>query len=168
MQTIQSRRLAIACAVVAALVLVAPVSGVVLKGEAEASSRASVDGGIRVSDIVGAGDMQEALKKLEELAAATERPLPVFFQEEIGLMKGAHDVRSNEGGSVVGYLVDGSEDGIFASLRAHMLQRGWSEVSLGSSGGATFVKEDGACTWALVTCTQVGQATSVVFRCVAR
>lgn len=168
MKTIQAKRLAIACVAVAALVLAAPMSGVILKGEAEASPRASTDEGIRASDIIGSGDMQGALQRLEELAVASERPLPEFFQEEIGLLKGARDVRANGAGSVVGFMVDDTEDGTFESLRAHMLQKGWSEVSLGSVDGATFVKDGGACTWALVTCTQVGQATGVVFRCVAR
>lgn len=162
------KRLAMAVAIVVVLVAAVPITGIAFEALSGSPAQAVADGGIRAADIVGEGDAGETLNKIEELADASQAKLPAYFEEEIGLLDGARDVRANDTGRVVGFLVDGSSHEAFDCVRENMIRTGWSEISLGETEGATFVKEGGSCTWALVTCTQVGPATAVVYRCVVR
>ena len=163
------RRLAAAACIVAAIVGFAPAVDAVAQA-AHAGGQAAGDDvrlaassvGIDAALFAGAGDVDEALGKLEALAAAPADDVAESFERDIGFLPGARDVRAS--GPVVGYLVDGGCDEVMEALQAHMAGRGWTCVPLGGIDGATFVKRSGACTWALATCTQVGDATSVVVR----
>ena len=165
---VRYKRLAAATAIVIALVAAVPISGSVFEGMPSPSAQAVADGGIRAASIVDEGDARETLSRMEELALAGKAQLPVYFEEEIGLLDGARDVRVDETGRVVGLLVDKPSREVLACIREGMARTGWSAISLGGAEGATFVKEGGTCTWVLVTCTQVGLATAVVYRCVVR
>lgn len=165
---VQKRRLAMAIAIVACTLALAPVSGAVFMGLHRLPLSVASEEGIWAANIVDDRDVQGALSRLEELAQTGERSLPEFFEKEIGFLAGARDVRSSGAGRVVGYLVDDGSREALESVRRLMSRAGWSEVSLGGEQGATFVKEGGDCTWALVTCTQTVSATAVVYRCVVR
>lgn len=162
------KRLTWAVAIVVALVAAAPITGIAFGSLSGSHVQAIADGGIRAADIVEEGDAGKTLSRIEELAEASRAQLPAYFEEEIGLLDGARDVRADETGRVVGFLVDKSSRDAFDCVRENMVRAGWSEVSLGGAEGSTFVKEGGSCAWALVTCTQVGQVTAVVYRCVVR
>ena len=165
---IQRKRLAMAVAIVVVLAAVVPITGLAVEGASEPLSQAATNGGIRAADVVNGVDAQEMLSRIEALAQSGQGQLPAYFEKEIGLLEGARDARANDTGRVVGYLVDDTSCETLDRIRENMGQAGWSEVSLGQAEGATFMKEDGRCPWALVTCTQVGSATAVVFRCLVR
>lgn len=162
------QRLLMAAVIVVALVATVPITSLVFKDVPSPSAQAMADGGIHAASIVDEGDADGTLNRLEKLAEASQTQLPAYFEEEIGLLDGARDVRADDTGRVVGFLVDITSHEAFGCVRENMAKAGWSEISLGDAEGATFVKEGGACTWALVTCTQVGSATAVVYRCVVR
>ena len=162
------QRLLKAVAIAVVLVAAVPITGIAFGGMQSPPAQAMADEGIRAASIVDGGDVDETLNRIEKLAKDGQAQLPVYFEEEIGLFDGARDVRADDTGRVVGFLVDSSSHEAFSCVRENMMKTGWSEISLGDAEGATFVKEDGACTWALVTCTQVGSATAVVYRCVVR
>lgn len=155
-------RLAKAIAIVAALVLVAPVSQWAFGGTSDASVVPQASAGLDAASLLEGGDPEAVLTRLEE-TAAIEQEAPQWFQRELALPSEARDVRTS--GSVVSYIVEGESGQALEKVKALMAAKGWTCVPLGQAEGATFLKETGSCTWALATCTQVGSATNVVFRC---
>ena len=128
--------------------------------------KASAVGGLDADALIGDGDAEASLERIEEAAAAGDMDVPEAFADEVGFLPDARDMRVSGGGDVVGYVVPGDSGEVLAQISERMGAAGWTEVPLGEVEGATFVKSSGACTWALVTCTQVGNDTSVVARCV--
>lgn len=155
-------RLAKAVAIVVAIVIVAPVSNWVARAVDVVESEPQAAVGLDAAALLEGGDPDRVLARLEE-AAACEDAVPMWFQRELGLPAEARDVRAS--GTTVSYVVDAESAWAFERVKALLAARGWTCVPLGGIEGATFLKEAGACTWALVTCTQVGSATNVVFRC---
>lgn len=157
-----AKRLAAAMAIVAAIVVAAPLSQAA-SSAAEPGGEVATGSSIRARDLVGGGEAEQALSRIEELAGAEDiSNVPIGFADEIGFLPDARDIRAS--GSVVGYVVDGSAADAFDRLCALMESRSWNSVPLGEANGATFMKGSGTLTWALATCTQVGDVTTVVFR----
>ena len=165
---IHTKRLACACAIVLAAISAIPLSGMLTGQPTAAAQVPTASGGFRASDIVNESDPFQALDKLELATECAPCRLPSYFEQEIGLPAGVRDVRVNDDGSVVGYVMDESPPTAFKRLCSHMEDAGWTEVPLGSILGATFVKAGGSCTWALASCVEVGCSTSIAIRCVAR
>lgn len=162
------RRLGVASCLVAALVLLVPVYDLALGGAERPADGASA--ALDLSSVLQAPDAESALARLEdaaEVGLSVHAKLPEALQREVGVPDGARDVRVADGG-VFGYVVDVPPAQAMDQLTSHLALRGWSGVPLGGLDGATFVKEGGTCTWALATCTQVGDVTSVVVRCMLR
>ena len=122
--------------------------------------------GIDVATLVVGVDPMASLDRLESLADSETVALPHYFEEEVGLPDGSHDARVSCDGVVVGYVLDELPIDARRAVCAHMTAHGWSSIDLGVNQGVTFMKSAGSCTWGLATFTQVGGATSVVFRCV--
>ena len=158
-------RLLRASIVVAALVAIAPASSLIA-GVAESGTATNAANAIRASALVGAADPFTAVERIRSASHADDARLPDYFQAEIGLVEGARDVRVGDGGTVVGFSIDEPADRALQLVSSHMGQVGWHGLQLGGGLGATFVKQEGECTWTLVTCTQTGSATSVVYRSV--
>ena len=176
-----------AVAIVVALVLAVPAADAALRAvvPAEDGARASPATGLDANALAGVGGPEAFLDRLEALATVdvtgsggtgqgsagpsdVEAPeVPAAFASEIGFLDGARDVRVSDGGAVVGYVMEGDAREVLEQLNRHMEAAGWAGVALGDRWGATYVKNEGACTWALASCTQVGAATSVVVRWVA-
>ena len=159
-------RLAKAIAIVGALVVAAPASGLLDDAFSGNTDANSVDAGLDATEVVVGFDPLVSLDRLEVLANAEPSALPRYFDEEIGLLPGALDVRVNSDGSIVGYVVDNAAENAHQLVSQHMEAAGWSEVNLGAVQGSTYLKDSGLCRWALATFTQVGSVTSVVYRCV--
>ena len=120
--------------------------------------------GIDSLSLMSAGNAEAVLGRIEELAMAGAADVPDVFTDEVGLLPGAHDVRVNCDGSIVGYVVSQNCSDALDLIAEQMETGGWTAVSLSGIEGATFIKSEGACRWALVVCTQVGSSTSVVVR----
>lgn len=88
---------------------------------------------------------------------------PETFMREVGVLEGCRGVRAK--GRVVGYLVDEEASEALARISESIEARGWEERPMEGIIGSVFAKKEGEYTWALVTCNQVGIATSVVVRC---
>lgn len=160
----QVRRLAAAVFTVCALVAAVPASGALANG-LDAARASDLSEGIDARALMGIKDPFAVLAGIEELAG-DEAVLPEYFEREIGMPAGARAARASEDELVVGYLLDGDAGSALETVKDHMGRRGWSEVPLGDVSGATFVKQGGACSWTLATCTQSGDETCVVFRSV--
>ena len=158
-------RLLKASTLVLAILLVIPGVETVVDTVGSSAARSTDATGIDSTVLVGGADALASLERVEKAAIAEEATVSDAFREEVGFLPNAQEVRASSDGSVVGYAVSGESASVSASIVEHMESRGWTSVPLGEVDGATFVKADGACTWALVTCTQIGDSTSVVVRC---
>lgn len=159
-------RLLKAIAIVVAIVVAAPGVDAVARYAATPQRASAAVGGIDAGFLLESGDASTALDRIEGLSSGEAADVPRAFSEEVGFLPDARDVRASIDGAVVGYVVDSGADDALRRLIGHMQLRGWTEVPLGEVEGATFVKREGSCRWALATCTQVGAATNVVVRCV--
>lgn len=156
-----------ACAITLGLVMCVPVVDALgFAGEQEAGG--AVQAGIDARAIIGDGDPYGFVDRMNDAVKTEGVTLPSAFAAEIGIPSDARDIRVDSTGAIVGYVVDVPADEANAAVSARMKERGWNEVALGAVEGSTYMKNSGSCTWALVTCTQVGEATNVVFRSVYR
>lgn len=160
----QGKRLMRAIALVALVVFAAPIASGLHNAAEAASESETAQAQIDARSIIGNGNPDEMLTEIEKAASVDQGQVDELFRAEIGLLPGARDIRTTADGSVVGYLVDNDAARVLDELNTFMEGNGWSAVPLGSVEGMTFIKEEGGCTWALATCTSVGNATSVVFR----
>ena len=154
-----------AFALVVGLICLVPASGLAMGGGLREPSSPSSAGGIKAAEIIGGLNAFAALDRLEEAGGSATGELPGYFEREIGVLESARDVRVSGDGRIVSYIMDCPVAQALSFVGKQMASKGWTEVSLGSVSGATFVKKGGDCQWALVSCTQVGSATSVVYRC---
>jgi len=162
---VQQRRLAVACAFVAMLVVPPVLHAVLSQVDDERESPAPPE----FAEVGAGGEAgptaEEMLEALERRLDAMEGSPPDSFADEIGLLATSRDVRVSDDGTVVGYLAKGGETEVMAQVAELFGLSGWQCVPLGAVTGATFVKDGGKLRWALVTCTGVGEWTSVVVRC---
>lgn len=164
---IRRDRLARAVVIVALVVLVVPVTNFAVERHSDAHARDPGSGLVRFPQLGATGDPFEVLQAVDDSMQLPGASVPGYFDDEIGLPDGCRDVRT-DGESVVGCVVDDEASETMRAIDEHMRNEGWSSVPLGETEGATYVKEGGACQWTLVTCTQVGNASSVVYRCIVR
>lgn len=162
-----ARRLAAATVLVVVIVF-SPIAIDSAFRTAKAEEGGAVSAGASGLDVQALIEGRDALAVLEELEDAAradglEAVSPAFL-DEIGFLPNARDIRVSAGGAIVGYVVDVDVEEALASLLLRMRFRGWAGVSLGGVEGYTFLKGSGQYTWVLATCTQVGDATSVVMR----
>ena len=92
--------------------------------------------------------------------------VPSWFARELFSLDGARSIRVSAAGDVVGFVVSSDEETSMARFREVLCQGGWTESETGIEGCSVFVKREGECRWAMVSCVPVGDATSVVVRCV--
>ncbi|MBQ9000582.1 MAG: hypothetical protein IJ087_01860 [Eggerthellaceae bacterium] len=157
-----------AVAVVMALLLMVPGIDAIARVTGGSAAYGAASGGIDSRALVQMDDPFAALDRVEGVADAEGAEVPEAFDREVGLLPGAQGLRVDATGDVVGYEVPGSAADASNRLAECMKERGWRAVSLGGLDGATFVKTSGELAWALATCTQVDDSTSVVVRCMRR
>ena len=157
-----------AVAVVMALLLMVPGIDALVRATGGSAAYGAATGGIDSRSLVQVDDPFATLDRIEGVADAEGADVPEAFASEVGLLSGARNVRADATGEVVGYEVSGNAADAADRLAKHMKERGWSAVSLGGLDGATFVKAGGELAWALATCTQVADSTTVVVRCMRR
>ena len=154
-----------ATAIVVALLCAIPAANALAGGGGDS---APPQAGLNAGEIVGDGSALGILDRLEKRAADADVQPPQDFEREIGLPLTCRSIRVDEANKVVSCVADGDSDDVLASETRRMQERGWRAITLGAVEGATFVKADGSLAWCLVTCTQVGPSTSIVYRSIAR
>lgn len=108
-----------------------------------------------VIDIVGVG---------EELAygAYEVESFPPWFEDLLFPASDAAEMYASEKDGLFGMTLPGSVDDVFPFVRSCMEDRGWLCVESGLEGCATFLRETGDPSWALISCAPVGDEVSVV------
>ena len=160
-----ARRAIAASAIVCAAVAGVPCIDAVVRGAGAAGlTAAPTSDGIDASALTSGADALAVIERIDGLVSGGAAELPEAFADEVGCPDGARNVQVSSTGRVVGCLLEGDEEAVMDEVERWLGDKGWTAVPLGSVVGATFVKGEGACTWMLVTCTQAGDDTSVVFR----
>ena len=160
-------RMAKALAIVVGFVLCVPtIDALGILDEEAAAQPANV--GLDARAIIGDGNMDGFIERVQKVVTPASADLPSAFAREVGLPFGYRDLRVDSSGTIVSCVMDSMPDAAADVVGKRMAEAGWREVTLGSVEGATYVKDSGSCAWVLVTCTQVGDATTVVYRCVYR
>ena len=120
-------------------------------------------GGLDASSIGWGNDPYAAFDRLEKLAEEEGQPPDAFVQEG-GFPAGAYELHSDASDMVVGCSLNAPKEKAFAAVCDVLAAKGWLCAPLRGTGGAVFVKQEGELRWMLVTCIQVGESTSVVYR----
>ncbi len=89
---------------------------------------------------------------------------PAWFVEELFAPEGARESYASEDGQVLSFVFPGVAADRAEMLAKALVNRGWLGVPSGVEGCATFVKGEGLCRWAMVSCTDAAGWTSVVVR----
>ena len=168
----ESARLVRASGIVAAIVAL-PALCVALAGGAPASEGGMQDvpggasesaAGFAASQFMQAGDPFDMLDQIDASLAVGLSPPSGRFVEEAGFPSDAQELRSNGDGSVASCVLEADEEAALDAVAETLGAKGWVGVPLQGVVGATYVKSSGRLRWMLVTCTQAGDATSVVYR----
>ncbi len=88
--------------------------------------------------------------------------LPAWFEEELFSVDDAMELYASEGGRLVGVTLPKSATESFFLISASMQEGEWVVVESGMEGVASFMRDGAVPGWALVSCVDVGGATSVV------
>ena len=157
-----AQRFAKALIIVGILVCAAPIVELIVQSAGGGSQpEPFVARGFEVDDVA---DPFTTLSRIEQKASSHQGQMPVEVIEEMGVLPGAFESKVDAENDIVGYVVAGDAETISGEVDRMMVDRGWAGVDLGMLDGATYMKDEGALRWALVTCTQVGSKTSVVVR----
>lgn len=124
-----------------------------------------VDGVLLAVEGASAAAERASLLNEEVLSLADGSEVPAWFAEELFSVQGCSDVRVAAGGAVVGFSATASAADEFTALAALMEQKGWTLMESGIESGASFLKDDGLCTWAWISCADIAGKTSVVVQC---
>ena len=115
-----------------------------------------------IESVASGSDVSLAELGVQEVLDA--QAVPGWFGEEVLSLEGAHGVMALDDWSVVGFSTDEAADEALARSVQEMREKGWIGYESGIEGVVTFTKGEGACSWAMLSCTQVGGETSVVVR----
>lgn len=105
---------------------------------------------------------EDVLSFAQRVIDRGKESLPDEYVREIGLPQGSRDVRAMS--KVVGFVMDCDVSEARESVEHIMYEKGWASKPLGGMVGLAFEKSDGTLSWAMVTFSLVGEATSVVVR----
>lgn len=127
-----------------------------------------VDGALSAIESVSAVADRASLIGEGASPAMEDSEVPAWFAEELFSVQGYSDVRVASGGAVVGFSANAGSADEFAALATLMEQKGWTLMESGVESGGSFLKDDGLCTWAWVSCVDVAGETSVVVQCAGK
>ncbi len=119
--------------------------------------------------LAGAGTLvAEATQEIPADGQAGEDAIPPsWFEEELFSLEGREGVCVADDGIVVGFEMEGDAAQSLDELARTLEEKGWTMAESGMEGNAAFVKKDGMCRWAWVSCIDVAGTTSVVVQCAA-
>lgn len=165
--SVASRRRMRACFAVAAVLafVVGSHAFEACSSEDVLASSGEAIGAAFVADAQGQFSSDALIDQLDEKSGASTVDGDAIVRAgngELAVPLDAHELRATSDGAVVGYVLSADASTAFSRADAAMRQAGWTGYALGGIAGATYRKADGALHWALLSCTQVGDATSVV------
>lgn len=106
----------------------------------------------------------ESAEALTSETAAQAAKLPEDFEAEFFSVASCADLQVSPEAQLVGFSSEQSAVASCANLSARMQEAGWTAVASGSEVTASFVKKEGRYRWALLSCVDVANSTSVVLQ----
>ena len=88
--------------------------------------------------------------------------LPAWFAEDFFDGSWSGKTYANESETVFGLTSTSDPETVFRDICASMSARNWARVESSIEHCASFVRERGSPAWALISCSQIGDETSVV------
>lgn len=107
---------------------------------------------------IGAADVLERAG----FVSIAKGEVPAWFAEELLPVEMLEQGAATQDWSVVRFEDARAPAAALDGIAAVLTEKGWSGYESSAAGTATFVKEGGACQWAMVSCMEVGGVTSVV------
>lgn len=107
---------------------------------------------------IGAADVLERAG----FVSIAKAEVPAWFAEELLPVEMLEQGAATQDWSVVRFEDARAPAAALDGIAAVLTEKGWSGYESSAAGTATFVKEGGACRWAMVSCMEVGGVTSVV------
>lgn len=167
--SIQRRRLASACFIVALLLAVFPL------GSAVGSQR---EGALQTSGEIpasfAADDLYDAVRSgtLDAFLASSglEQVDPEALPDDSPVAQALTDIASVQevwrvtGMDIAGAVLVSNAPTAFAEMTSSLEHAGWVAVPSGSQTSGSFVQEDGAVRWLFILCSQEGQTTTAVMQ----
>lgn len=90
--------------------------------------------------------------------------VPTWFEQELLPLDAIGSGVATQDWGVVGFFAEGPTDEVVKDLCSQLAMRGWLGYESGEEGLATFTKEGGVCSWAMVSCVPSSEGTCVVIR----
>lgn len=90
--------------------------------------------------------------------------VPLLFEEETFALTDFEDLKCSADGSVLSFVVKSSSNQAFRDVRTRLEQSGWVCQESGAPNMASFFKATGRYRWMFVSCSQAGGRTSVVLQ----
>lgn len=78
--------------------------------------------------------------------------VPTWFEQELLPLDAIGSGVATQDWGVVGFFAEGPTDEVVKDLCSQLAVRGWLGYESGEEGLATFTKEGGVCSWAMVSC----------------
>lgn len=111
---------------------------------------------------VTAGQMVQAVSEGSGVFGLSETGMPAGFDDGVFSTEGFAQLQHTPDGKIAGMVRAGSPEDVMKLCRDRLEANGWTYIESGQGTRASFLKGDGAYTWAYVDCTAVGDDTSVV------
>ncbi len=166
-QTPRTRKAALAVAAIVFLIACACLLPQRLqKAEPEQADGVHVAGAYTAALRDGAFEADDLLEDLCEIGFVPleKSMVPDWFVDEIMPLREGVDGVATSNWSIVGLFEDGCISEVLDGFSETFAEKGWRGYESGMDGAATYVKEEGLCSWMMMTCTEVGDMTSVVLR----
>lgn len=111
---------------------------------------------------VTAAEMVQAASRGSGMLGSSEAGVPADFESSVFSTEGFGQLQHTPDGRIVGMVCSGAPDDAMELCKKRLQENGWTYIESGQGNRASFLKEEGAYTWAYVDCTAVGDDTSVV------
>ena len=90
--------------------------------------------------------------------------VPPWFEQEVVPLGMVGDGVATQDWAVVGFSAEGSVSEALEDVCLQLTSRGWTGYASGEDGLATFTKEGGVCSWAMVSCVANPDGVGVVMQ----
>ena len=95
---------------------------------------------------------------------AVGKDAPAWFADEVIDPAAAEGLMATVDWSVAWFSASGTARACMEDTAARLSGNGWVGYAGGADSVATFTKNEGVCTWLMVSCMEVGDSTQVVIR----
>lgn len=101
-------------------------------------------------------------QSIAERAASYAADAPAWLEAELFAVGDVERAYAEADGKVYGFVAKRASGEWFEAACAEMQDKGWTRTESGIGCCATFVRDGGDCRWAMLSCLQVGESSTMV------